>query len=1543
MVDPTDLSKMDFLVDPGQAPGAGAMALVKYFLAGLTVPARDLWVNLSPYEKERIIPDGMGNTEVGRVFLEQDYLLKQMSAGLLDPTKGTGRHFWDEVYRLSADKFGTTDIPMEALSRVWVVPEQPVVYEKKLAAPLSAIEGKRLAGGQVVGFIVKARLKVLTQEDYALSADQRPAGAAARQEQQQLSTQVMREVIIPVLEREVNEGVSFAPLRQVYHSLILSGWLKQRLHAGVLDRYVDKNKTAGISHGEAGLKDKVYARYVAAFRQGEVNTIREDMDALTGELIPRKYFSGGFSFDAAQAPVVIEAMPPTQLPGAFNVFRVKMSVIGAQPALLQEEDLPGGARLLSRVQAPVATEFPQGMQVAALPDGSGRLAVAVLKDRRWGSDHTSLTQLEEAFRFPVWEHIRATAALYQKRGEVLTVLDWGTGDGTALVEMARRAKAEGIANIRFFGFGDIYYPSWREAPSGVTFIWDTAAGLREYIQPGQVGFLFSHLGLTHLPLPAYEAYMPELNKLLGVDGLMLQRNVEGATAGQRRKILETLGFVVSNPDGDPARIVASRPGIDSTPLTVWQKPDGRYSLRRDGQEYVLKSRIRGNDWQAWEYDPQRELLMARVLLPNEPGMGRFHLAFDARNGRLLYELNNRTLFFRSSEYWAASLERYLSFLLVDKLRQGDRHLSAVSFGAASGAEAWTMAAMIEQALRNAHEDPALWDVRIHALDLVPQALQYEFSSREVERAFKAVKYDAGRIFDLSLEAGVARVKEPFRSWLRPQRMDFNDENIVSTLASLKANVFIANHVLEHLDRRAKERLEPFFQAQGGMDPYYPAFMLYTTAQQGELFRVRNGYDASMSTQEQYDGVYRQFAAESAFNQERIADEKLLPSVAAYIAVAGLDPQVAQALHFEALFRKGAIAEKDPFIKEALERSASLILWHAARPVLVESQPMRVFLSYSDAVARQMQVLSEDLGPQKKLIEEKVARLLWQIALLSSGREASSFSVGSHARMELLLMFRVFVSSLKAPMASGDRQGLYEALHSMLLAAQEVLLIVSDRGAAGSQQLERAVASLHEKNREVIRHYTLGSQEHGRVNQGGGVHQEARLLYQRAVEAATENARSSEEGGLSAVMAADLLLSEVHVGVAGALLLSALLKAEAERISEKGSYLKDVLERMSVQVLPLAARKVLMEAAETQDIAELIDVLNEDLEVSSQLSPEEKKSLQGLLYVFFWNMAKQLGDIKALPPNERVLLVSRLFMGLSIVVTGLNYLGMVKERQECLAAMRGVLVAAEGVMQGVGHATLSEKLKGFSVRARELGKFFTNDNSQAGEDDPQERKDLLLEGEPLLGRFRQDVRDGMFRWYRQVMGGVDKKREEGMFYPVAANILMMMPGDLPGTGHSKELKFVIRDSRERSGFSTLGLLKDSLGGVLNIRKEKYTVRWNGVALEFSGFVHTGRDGQLYRGAIGPVYDRRVRRPAIELPLEGQWRSLNGRAYTSSQPVTGQAPGGVDMGVAVAPKVEGDAGAAVGSGGNDVEVVMAGIEPVLLSIRPVEDLSVLLGMK
>ena len=102
-VHPDDPFRFDFILDTGDSVETPLMAshkdainrvstkLIKYFLASLTIPEKDLWVNLSPYEKDRIIPQSFGLTEMGRDLLAEDYMLKQITASLIYPEDKVGK------------------------------------------------------------------------------------------------------------------------------------------------------------------------------------------------------------------------------------------------------------------------------------------------------------------------------------------------------------------------------------------------------------------------------------------------------------------------------------------------------------------------------------------------------------------------------------------------------------------------------------------------------------------------------------------------------------------------------------------------------------------------------------------------------------------------------------------------------------------------------------------------------------------------------------------------------------------------------------------------------------------------------------------------------------------------------------------------------------------------------------------------------------------------------------------------------------------------------------------------------------------------------------------------------------------------------------------------------------------------------------------------------------------------------------------------------------------------------------------------------------
>jgi signal transduction histidine kinase len=290
--------RFDFILDrgdgtvgsPAQQPQdewlkRESVKLIKYFLASLTIPEKDLWVNLSPYEQKRIIPDSFGLTEMGRDLLAEDYMLKQITASLIYPEDKTGRKFWQRVYEESARKYGTTNLPVNTYNKVWIVPEKAVIYENESAG---------------TAYIVESSLRVMLEQDYlalekhrALTARPPAAGGSAAS----VGANIVREIVIPELTREVNEGKNFAGLRQVYDSLILATWYKKKIKDSLINQvYSDRNKIDGININDPREKQKIYERYVQAYKKGAYNYIKEEMDPATRQTVPRKYFSGGLSF-----------------------------------------------------------------------------------------------------------------------------------------------------------------------------------------------------------------------------------------------------------------------------------------------------------------------------------------------------------------------------------------------------------------------------------------------------------------------------------------------------------------------------------------------------------------------------------------------------------------------------------------------------------------------------------------------------------------------------------------------------------------------------------------------------------------------------------------------------------------------------------------------------------------------------------------------------------------------------------------------------------------------------------------------------------------------------------------------------------------------------------------------------------------------------------------------------------------------------------------------------------------------------------------------
>jgi len=236
-----------------------ADTLIRYFLCALTTPESDLWVNLSPYESNRIIPKHLGDTELGQGFLAQDYILKQLSASLTYPETEAGRAYWSnfksQISNLpSKDALGGQKSNAPALAKVWIKPDSTRIIESGLTA-----------------VIKEATLKVETEDTNA---------------------QALKANILPILKTEVNAGKNFAAFRQMHSAVVLAAWFKLRLKDSIYKQlYIDKKKFAGIEANDPNAVNNIYNQYVEAFKKGAYNYTKAERNF--NKITKRAYFCGG--------------------------------------------------------------------------------------------------------------------------------------------------------------------------------------------------------------------------------------------------------------------------------------------------------------------------------------------------------------------------------------------------------------------------------------------------------------------------------------------------------------------------------------------------------------------------------------------------------------------------------------------------------------------------------------------------------------------------------------------------------------------------------------------------------------------------------------------------------------------------------------------------------------------------------------------------------------------------------------------------------------------------------------------------------------------------------------------------------------------------------------------------------------------------------------------------------------------------------------------------------------------------------------------------
>jgi hypothetical protein len=206
------------------------------FFVWLVHPPDTFWVNLAPTESDRVIDVGLGATVAGKVLLEADLLLKRTAAKLLHPDHALGSVFWDQLYGW----VGTRGAKLCHSFRQWIVPG--VAQLRRAGVPADAGEDsrRRREDTQKKTFlhVLRAPLRVRQESEYAtgsggfkrLAIDSegavREMCSGADEGARREASRLFDALILPELERSVNEWPEYELLRRVYLWRVVSEYYR---------------------------------------------------------------------------------------------------------------------------------------------------------------------------------------------------------------------------------------------------------------------------------------------------------------------------------------------------------------------------------------------------------------------------------------------------------------------------------------------------------------------------------------------------------------------------------------------------------------------------------------------------------------------------------------------------------------------------------------------------------------------------------------------------------------------------------------------------------------------------------------------------------------------------------------------------------------------------------------------------------------------------------------------------------------------------------------------------------------------------------------------------------------------------------------------------------------------------------------------------------------------------------------------------------------------------------------------------------------------
>ena len=183
----------------------------------------------------------------------------------------------------------------------------------------------------------------------------------------------------------------------------------------------------------------------------------------------------------------------------------------------------------------------------------------------WSVVNTKLSHVNQYLNISLTDEINRL--IEEKDGEEIVIVDWGCGMGNAIRELALYYR--GHDNVKFYGFGDIYFPDWSRIPTYSNWILDKKENIGEYFDRN-VDLMYSNLGLFHIDHTEFVEYFRTLEKTLSGNALLVG-NYEGYPMEVFNRI-RRMGHIVSTEKNAIGRVYKIRTSYFGAAIVASVKP-----------------------------------------------------------------------------------------------------------------------------------------------------------------------------------------------------------------------------------------------------------------------------------------------------------------------------------------------------------------------------------------------------------------------------------------------------------------------------------------------------------------------------------------------------------------------------------------------------------------------------------------------------------------------------------------------------------------------------------------------------------------------------------------------------------------------------------------------------------------------------------------------------------------------------------------------------------------------------------------------------------